>query len=141
MYIEEGAGNLKVWDQREGKDWTSELWQLHYFRINTIVFSTQDGNLVVTSSTHGRACIRDLRNMKKDWSEFLNMISSERAVLGHISLPVKAALQQRALMIILAYRVGANFGDPAMISHKNKLGGCMPWQYGDRMSLNYLLGI
>lgn len=78
LYIGEGAGMVKVWDEREGKD--SSFLNLHETRINTIDFHPGNAHLMATSSSDGSVCIWDLRSMKKDGSESIKRISHERAV-------------------------------------------------------------
>lgn len=78
IYFGEGAGELKLSDERAGK--VSNTWDLHEQRINTIDFHPENTNMVATSSTDGLACIWDLRKLKKHQSESLNTIEHKRAV-------------------------------------------------------------
>ena len=78
LYIGEGAGMLKVWDEREGKD--SSFWNLHEARINSINFNPDKPHLMATSSTDRLACIWDLRRMKKDKPESIKSVKHGRAV-------------------------------------------------------------
>ena len=78
LYVGEGVGMLKVWDEREGKDLS--FWELHEDRINSVDFSPENMHLMTTSSTDGLACIWDLRRMKKHKPESIKSVNHNRAV-------------------------------------------------------------
>nr|XP_043621993.1 WD repeat-containing protein 76-like [Erigeron canadensis] len=78
LYIGEGPGVVRSWDERSGK--TSFSWELHEARINTIDFNSENVNMMVTSSTDRTVCIWDLRKLGKSKPNSLKMITCERAV-------------------------------------------------------------
>ncbi|GLJ43008.1 hypothetical protein SUGI_0892570 [Cryptomeria japonica] len=78
IYFSEGYGTMKVLDKRVGG--VSNSYSLHEKRINSIDFHPQKSHVVSTSSTDGRACIWDLRKMKKINTESLATVQHMRAV-------------------------------------------------------------
>jgi len=118
LYVGEGAGKLKVWDEKAGK--ASSFWELHHGRINTIDFSPMNSHLMATSSSDGMACIWDLRSMKKDRPECINRVVHERAVNSAYFSPNGGCLATTSDDDRVGILSGVNFGDQSMIPHKNR---------------------
>ncbi|KAK9098404.1 hypothetical protein Syun_025449 [Stephania yunnanensis] len=57
LYFSEARGELDLFDIRATK--SSSSWILHYERINTIDFNSENTNLMATISSDGTACIWD----------------------------------------------------------------------------------
>lgn len=77
LYFGEGRGGLSIWDERIGC--CSTKWTLHDDRINSIDFNPENPNLMLTSSSDGKVCIWDLRNIIADNPKTLKIFSHKRA--------------------------------------------------------------
>ncbi|XVF48470.1 hypothetical protein PTKIN_Ptkin03bG0192800 [Pterospermum kingtungense] len=120
LYFGEGRGGLNIWDIRAGK--SSENWMLHENRINTIDFSSQNPNIMATSSTDGTACIWDLRRMSARKLETLRTVSHGRAVSSAYFSPSGSFLATTSLDDKVGVTTGVNFEDVSMIYHYNQTG-------------------
>ncbi|XP_017695920.3 WD repeat-containing protein 76 [Phoenix dactylifera] len=120
LYLGEGSGELKMWDQRVGK--VSSSWDLHEQRINTIDFHPENSNLVATSSTDGMACIWDLRSIKNDRPESLKNVQHRRAVHSAYFSPSGSFLATTSIDDSVGILGGNNFDDLTLIRHNNQTG-------------------
>lgn len=53
VYLGVGQGVVRIWDERSGR--SSFSWDIHDDRINTIDFSSENTNIMATSSSDGIA--------------------------------------------------------------------------------------
>ncbi|ONK71643.1 uncharacterized protein A4U43_C04F10840 [Asparagus officinalis] len=118
LYIGEGVGKLKVWDEKAGK--ASSFWEMHGGRINSIDFSLVNSHLMATSSSDGMACIWDLRFMKRDRPECLNRVVHERAINSAYFSPSGSCLATTSDDDRVGILSGGNFDEQCMIPHKNR---------------------
>ncbi|XP_020580413.1 WD repeat-containing protein 76 [Phalaenopsis equestris] len=120
LYIGEGAGVLKLWDDRAGK--ASSKWRPHEDRINTVDFSAENSYLMATSSTDGTACIWDLRNMKNHQPEHLNVVHHKRAVHSAYFSPTGSYLATTSLDDTVGITSVSRPKDISMVDHYNRTG-------------------
>ena len=78
LYFGEGHGDLSIWDERTGSCVTQ--WTLHEDRINSLDFSSENPNIMATSSSDGTACIWDMRSIDADKPKTLKKVAHKRAV-------------------------------------------------------------
>ncbi|KAH7841950.1 hypothetical protein Vadar_011116 [Vaccinium darrowii] len=119
-YFAKGQGIVNMWDERAGKALTP--WTLHSDRINTIDFSTNNTNIMATSSTDGTACIWDLRFVDAVRPNPLNTVSHKRAVHSAYFSPSGSCLATTSFDDKVGLLTGANFEDSSMMHHNNQTG-------------------
>ncbi|KAL3344102.1 hypothetical protein AABB24_023506 [Solanum stoloniferum] len=117
IYYGEGRGELGIWDLRAGK--SSALWNLHEDRINTIDFTSENCNIMATSSTDGSACIWDLRKIGAHKPKSLQTVFHKRAVHSAYFSPSGRFLATTSIDNNVGVLSGANYEDTSMISHYN----------------------
>lgn len=117
IYYGEGSGELGIWDLRAGK--SSATWKLHEERINTIDFTSENCNIMATSSTDGRACIWDLRKVGAHKPKCLQTVFHNRAVHSAYFSPSGRFLATTSIDNKVGLLSGANYEDTSMISHYN----------------------
>ncbi|PKU67631.1 WD repeat-containing protein 76 [Dendrobium catenatum] len=120
LYIGEGAGDLKHWDERAGK--VSSKWGLHEDRINSVDFSPENCYLMATSSTDGTACIWDLRRMKNHQPEQLNVVRHNRAVHSAYFSPTGNYLATTSIDDTVGIINLSHLNDISMVHHYNQTG-------------------
>lgn len=117
IYYGEGSGVLGIWDLREGK--SSATWKLHEERINTIDFTSENCNIMATSSTDGSACIWDLRKVSTHKPKYLQTVFHKRAVHSAYFSPSGRFLATTSIDNKVGLLSSANYEDTSMISHYN----------------------
>ncbi|XP_016485502.2 uncharacterized protein LOC107805912 [Nicotiana tabacum] len=117
IYYGEGSGELGIWDLRAGK--SSASWNLHDERINTIDFTSENCNIMATSSTDGSACIWDLRKVSAHKPKSLQTVFHKRAVHSAYFSPSGRFLATTSIDDKVGLLSGANYEDTSMISHYN----------------------
>ncbi|TMX03807.1 hypothetical protein EJD97_013937 [Solanum chilense] len=117
IYYGEGRGELGIWDLRAGK--SSALWNLHEDRINTIDFTSENCNIMATSSTDRSACIWDLRKVGAHKPKSLRTVFHKRAVHSAYFSPSGRRLATTSIDNNVGVLSGANYEDTSMISHTN----------------------
>ncbi|PKA62458.1 Protein damaged DNA-binding 2 [Apostasia shenzhenica] len=120
LYFGEGAGVLKLWDERTGK--ASSSWELHRDRINTIDFHPENKDMMVTSSTDGTASIWDLRNIKNDQPKQVKLFQHQRAVHSAYFSPTGSYLATTSIDDSIGILGGSNLNDIFMVPHNNQTG-------------------
>ncbi|XP_052198631.1 DNA damage-binding protein CMR1 [Diospyros lotus] len=120
LYFSDGHGVLSIWDERTGKSSTS--WILHENRINSIDFSSENNNLMATSSTDKTARIWDLRNIGADNPKPLKTINLTRAAQSAYFSPSGSCLATTSYDNMVGLLRGANFEEVSMIHHNNQTG-------------------
>ncbi|CAK9179476.1 unnamed protein product [Ilex paraguariensis] len=120
LYFGEGPGELNIWDERAGK--SSFSFKLHEDKINTIDFSSENSNIMATSSTDGTASIWDLRKIDSNKLKSLKTISHKRAVYSAYFSPSGSCLATTSVDDIVGIVSGANYEDISMIYHYNQTG-------------------
>ncbi|KAA8522906.1 hypothetical protein F0562_009329 [Nyssa sinensis] len=120
LYFGEGQGGLSIWDERTGK--SSNSWNLHEDRINTVDFNSENNNIMATSSTDGSVCIWDLRNIAANRPKFLKMVSHKRAVHSAYFSPSGSCLATTSIDDKVGLLSGPNYEDISMIYHYNQTG-------------------
>ncbi|KAG5564195.1 hypothetical protein RHGRI_000405 [Rhododendron griersonianum] len=120
LYFAKGQGIVNMWDERAGKALTP--WVLHEERINTIDFSTDNTNIMATSSSDGTACIWDLRFVDAVKPKLLKAVSHDRAVQSAYFSPSGSCLATTGFDDKVGLLTGANFEDLSMIHHNNQTG-------------------
>ncbi|KAG9134271.1 hypothetical protein Leryth_026547 [Lithospermum erythrorhizon] len=124
LYFTEGTGEFHMWDLRVGK--SSAMWNLHESRISTIDFNFNNTNLLATSGSNGTACIWDLRNIRSNKSEPLNVIRHKHGVQSAYFSPSGKSLLTTSLDSTVGVSSGANYEDVSMIPHNNFTGRWIP---------------
>ncbi|XP_055805691.1 uncharacterized protein LOC129874429 isoform X2 [Solanum dulcamara] len=117
IYYGEGSGELGILDLRTGK--SSASWKLHDERINTIDFTSENCNIMATSSTDGSACIWDLRKVGAHKPKSLQTVFHKRAVHSAYFSPSGRFLATTSIDNNVGLLSGANYEDTSMISHYN----------------------
>ncbi|KAG0454516.1 hypothetical protein HPP92_023808 [Vanilla planifolia] len=120
LYVGEGGGMVKLWDERSGK--ISGSWNLHKDRINTVDFNPENLNLMATSSTDGTACIWDLRSIKKYQSKQLKMVQHKRAVHSAYFSPSGVYLATTSFDDRIGILSVSDPTDLSMVRHNNQTG-------------------
>ncbi|KAG0455742.1 hypothetical protein HPP92_023530 [Vanilla planifolia] len=120
LYVGEGGGMVKLWDERSGK--ISGSWNLHKDRINTVDFNPENLNLMATSSTDGTACIWDLRSIKKYQSKQLKMVQHKRAVHSAYFSPSGVYLATTSFDDRIGILSVSDPTDLSMVRHNNQAG-------------------
>ncbi|XP_060204239.1 uncharacterized protein LOC132632356 [Lycium barbarum] len=117
IYYGEGSGELGICDLRAGK--SSVSWKLHEERINTIDFTSENCNIMATSSTDGSACIWDLRKVTAHKPKSLQTVFHKRAVHSAYFSPSGRFLATTSIDSTVGLLSGSNYEDTSMISHYN----------------------
>ncbi|XP_059304230.1 uncharacterized protein LOC132056165 [Lycium ferocissimum] len=117
IYYGEGSGELGICDLRAGK--SSVSWKLHEERINTIDFTSENCNIMATSSTDGSACIWDLRKVSAHKPKSLQTVRHKRAVHSAYFSPSGRFLATTSIDNTVGLLSGANYEDTSMVSHFN----------------------
>ncbi|KAG5564194.1 hypothetical protein RHGRI_000404 [Rhododendron griersonianum] len=128
LYFAGAQGIVNMWDERAGKALTP--WVLHEERINTIDFSTDNTNIMATSSSDGTACIWDLRFVDAVKPKLLKTVSHNRAVQSAYFSPSGSCLATTGSDDKVGLVTGANFEDTSMIHYQNStIGGIFSITY------------
>ncbi|KAI8570518.1 hypothetical protein RHMOL_Rhmol01G0040600 [Rhododendron molle] len=109
LYFAGAQGIVNMWDERAGKALTP--WVLHEERINTIDFSTDNTNIMATSSSDGTACIWDLRFVDAVKPKLLKTVSHNKAVQSAYFSPSGSCLATTGSDDKVGLVTGANFED------------------------------
>ncbi|KAK4360342.1 hypothetical protein RND71_019294 [Anisodus tanguticus] len=117
IYYGEGSGELGICDLRAGK--SSASWKLHEERLNTIDFTSDNCNIMATSSTDGSACIWDLRKVGAHKPKSLLTVFHKRAVHSAYFSPSGRFLATTSIDNTVGLLSGANYEETSMISHYN----------------------
>lgn len=119
VYIGEGAGILKFWDEREGK--ASLSWKVHGDRINSIDFNPKNDHVMVTSSTDRLCCLWDIRSMKKDFADPVKSLSHHEGAVhsAYFSPSGQCLATTSGVRGEIGILSGPNFEDQSMLSHAN----------------------
>ncbi|XP_074590753.1 DNA damage-binding protein cmr1 [Curcuma longa] len=120
IYFAEGAGELKLWDERTGR--VSHTWDLHEKRINTIDFNPENPNMMATSSRDGMARIWDLRVLKKHQPDSLKTVKHRCAVHSAYFSPGGLQLATTSYDDTVGIASGVNFDDQSLVKHDNQTG-------------------
>ncbi|PON37196.1 Guanine nucleotide-binding protein, beta subunit [Trema orientale] len=120
LYFGEGRGDLNIWDERTGNCATQ--WTLHEDRINSIDFSSENPNIMATSSSDSTACIWDLRSIDADKPKPLKTVSHKRAVYSAYFSPSGKFLATTSFDDTVRVLSGDNFEETSWIPHNNQTG-------------------
>ncbi|CAA0819964.1 DROUGHT SENSITIVE 1 [Striga hermonthica] len=119
LYFSEG-GAVRMLDVRAGKCLLS--CDLHVDRVNTIDFSSENENVMATSSTDSTACIWDLRRLNANKPTPLKTVNHRRAVHSAFFSPTGKFLATTSLDDKVGLSTGANYENTYMMSHFNQTG-------------------
>ncbi|KAJ6355216.1 hypothetical protein OIU77_005745 [Salix suchowensis] len=120
LYFGEGRGGLSVWDDRTGS--VSSQWTLHEDRINTIDFSSQNPNIMATSSSDATVCLWDLRKVDAGKPKSLKIVNHERAVHSAYFSPSGSSLASTSFDDTIGILSGVDFEDTSRVQHSNQTG-------------------
>ncbi|CAA0819963.1 DROUGHT SENSITIVE 1 [Striga hermonthica] len=107
-------------DVRAGKCLLS--CDLHVDRVNTIDFSSENANVMATSSTDSTACIWDLRRINANKPTPLKTVNHRRAVHSAFFSPTGKFLATTSLDDKVGLSTGANYENTYMMYHFNRAG-------------------
>ncbi|GMN47168.1 hypothetical protein TIFTF001_016343 [Ficus carica] len=120
LYFGEASGLLNIWDERTGK--CSSRRVLHVDRINSIDFSSDNPNVLATSSSDGNVCIWDLRSVDANKPKALKTITHKRSVHSAYFSPSGKCLASTSFDDTVGIHSGINFEKTTMIQHYNQTG-------------------
>lgn len=78
LYFGEGDGELKAFDERAGK--VSGMWKLHRDNISSIDINPENTYMLATSSLDRKACVWDLRSMRRHLPKNLKVVQHKNYV-------------------------------------------------------------
>ncbi|PON62520.1 Guanine nucleotide-binding protein, beta subunit [Parasponia andersonii] len=110
-------GGLKIWDARTGNCTTQ--WSLHDEKINSIDFSSENPNIMATSSRDWTACIWDLRRIDADKPKTLKTVRHEATISFAYFSSSGKCLATTGYSGTIGITGGANFEETSFISHSN----------------------
>ncbi|KAK4792321.1 hypothetical protein SAY86_022756 [Trapa natans] len=120
LYLGEGRGGLKFWDERTGK--TPDSWDLHESRINTIDFNPRNPSIMATSSSDGTSCIWDLRNISSSRVKSIRVVNHKKAVHAAYFSPSGSFLATSSFDDTVGIVSGTEFNETSFVRHNNHTG-------------------
>ncbi|GER44595.1 dROUGHT SENSITIVE 1 [Striga asiatica] len=95
---------------------------IHFNRVNTIDFSSENENVMATSSTDSTACVWDLRSINANKPTPLKTVNHRRAVHSAFFSPTGKFLATTSLDDNVGLSAGANYENTYMVNHFNQTG-------------------